>query len=886
MNTTCPYCGVGCGLIAGPGGLTGDAAHPANRGKLCVKGATLSLTLDDRDRLTTPTIGGRAVPWSEALDHAAHRFARAIAEHGPDSVAFYVSGQFLTEDYYVANKLMKGFIGSGNIDTNSRLCMASPVAAHIRAFGEDIVPGTYADFDEADLILLAGANAAWCHPVLFQRALHARATRGTKIIAIDPRRSATAELADLHIPITPGGDLALFAALLDGCAKRHALDHHFIATHTTGFDAALIAARATHHGIDDTIFNQLAELVATTPRMVTAFSQGINQSETATDTINAIINLHLATGRIGKPGATVFSLTGQPNAMGGREVGGLANQLASHLAFDNPAHHDLLRRFWQAPNLAPHPGLKAIELFDAVHQGRIQAIWIAGTNPAESLPQSNFIRGALERCPTVIAADCWPTATTARAHIVLPAAGWSEKDGTVTNSERLISRQRAFRAAPGDAKPDWWMFTELARRLGHGAAFDFANPAAIFREHAALSTFENNGARLFDLGPLATIPDEDYDALRPLHWPITAGDQRLFTEGGFSTPDRRARFVAVAPIAQTPVAQSPVATSVITLNTGRLRDQWHTMTRTGRIPALMAHRDAATLDLAPPDAERHGIATGDLVELSSAHGTIILPVRLDAAQSVGTGFAPIHWTGDQGSAGTINRLIGPARDPLSGEPAFKHGQVSVRTVEPIWHGIALCRNASIARINPAIGAVWSRSPRDGGLIQLRFTGTTALPPGATSRAVAAALLDLPDTIEIVDYTDVKQGVFRLAALHGSTLLLLLHVARDRATLPTSGARDRAALPTVEALEQRFSQTTTPLDAGALLIGRGATRAVCAGRVICVCHQVTEPAIRAAIAANHLTTIDAIGAATKAGTGCGSCVSDLKGFLRHELVAAE
>jgi assimilatory nitrate reductase catalytic subunit len=870
MNTTCPYCGVGCGLIAGPEGLTGDAAHPANRGKLCVKGATLGLTLDDRDRLTTPTIGGRAATWSEALDHAADRFAAAIAGHGPDSVAFYVSGQFLTEDYYVANKLMKGFIGSGNIDTNSRLCMASPVAAHIRAFGEDIVPGVYADFDEADLIVFTGANAAWCHPVLFQRALRAREVRGTKIIAIDPRRSATADLADLHIPIAPGGDLALFAALLNLCAERGVLDHRFIRSHTSGFDDALIAARTAGHGIDDALFDQLADLVATTPRMVTAFSQGVNQSEIATDTINAILNLHLATGRIGKPGATAFSLTGQPNAMGGREVGGLANQLAAHLSFDDPAHHDLLRRFWQAPNLARHQGLKAVDLFDAMHQGRIQAIWIAGTNPAESLPRSNYIRAALERCPTVIVADCWPTATTARAHIVLPAAGWSEKDGTVTNSERLISRQRAFRSAPGDAKPDWWMFAELARRLGHAAAFDFANPAAIFREHAALSAFENNGARRFDLAPLAAIPDEDYDALRPLHWPVAPGDQRLFTQGDFSTQDRRARFIAV-----TAGSRAIAASGTITLNTGRLRDQWHTMTRTGRIPALMAHRDAATLDLAPRDAEHHGIGTGDLVELTSAHGTITLPARLDAAQSAGTGFAGMHWTQDQGSAGTINRLIGSARDPVSGEPAFKHGIARIRRIEPLWHGIALCRNAAIARLKPAIGAVWSRTPRAGGLIHLRFTGTAPLPQGTTCRTLAATMFDLQDTIETVDYADAKCGVFRLAALNGNAILLLLHVARDH-----------AALPTVEALEQRFSQALGLLDAGALLIGRGASRAVPTGRIVCVCHQVGEPAIRAAIAAGRLATIEAIGAATKAGTGCGSCVSELKGFLRHECVAAE
>jgi assimilatory nitrate reductase catalytic subunit len=414
------------------------------------------------------------------------------------------------------------------------------------------------------------------------------------------------------------------------------------------------------------------------------------------------------------------------------------------------------------------------------------------------------------------------------------------------------------------------MFTELARRLGHGEAFDYAGPAAIFREHAALSGFENNGARRFDLAPLATIPDEDYDALRPLHWPIAPGDQRLFTDGDFSTQDRRARFIAVSA-----APRARAIPGAITLNTGRLRDQWHTMTRTGRIAALMAHREAATLDLAPPDAARHGIETGDLVELTSEHGSITLPARLDAAQSVGAGFAAMHWTEAQGSGGTINRLIGPARDPVSGEPAFKHGVAGIRKIDAVWHGIALCRGAASARLRPAIGAVWSRTPRAGGLVHLRFTGIAPLPPDITSRMLAASLLDLPELIETVDYADTRRGVFRLAALNGSAILLLLHVARDR-----------AALPTVEALEQRFSAAPAALDAGALLIGRGGGCGAPAGRIVCVCHQVGEPAIRAAIAAGRLTTIEAIGAATRAGTGCGSCVSELKGFLRHELVAAE
>lgn len=869
MNTTCPYCGVGCGLIAGKHGLIGDPAHPANEGRLCVKGANLGLTLDDRERLTVPRIGGREASWAEALDLAADRFSRAISEHGPDSVAFYVSGQFLTEDYYVANKLMKGFIGSGNIDTNSRLCMASPVAAHNRAFGEDIVPGVYADFDQADLILFTGSNAAWCHPVLFQRALRARATRGTNIVVIDPRCSATAELANLHVPITPGGDLALFAALLCHCADSNALDHSFVRNHTTGIDNALIAARMARHGIDEDIFRELADLVAATPRMITAFSQGVNQTTIATDTISAILNLHLGTGRIGKPGATPFSLTGQPNAMGGREVGGLANQLAAHLGFEDPAHHHRLRRFWSAPDLTRTPGLKAVDLFDAVGDGRIKAIWIAGTNPVESLPQGADVRRALERCPTVIAADCWPTATTVRAHIVLPAAGWSEKDGTVTNSERMISRQRAFRPPPGDARADWWMFNELGRRLGHNTAFDFSGPAAIFREHAALSAFENWGERLFDLGPLADVSDEDYDALRPLQWPMTQGDHRLFTEGGFSTPDRRARLIAVRP--PTPVP----AGGLFTLNTGRLRDQWHSMTRTGRVPELMAHQDAAVIAIAPADASRLDIAAGDLVELRNALGGMFLPVAIDAGQSVGSVFAAMHWTGAHGSAGSINQMVGGERDPHSGEPAFKQGRVELRKVETCWHGIALGRERLMARVNPAIAAVWSRTPRAGGLMHLRFGGTAPISVDATCRMMAAGLLDLPGEVETVDYADIGRGMYRMAVVKGGAVLLLLHVARHRWLLPE-----------VESLEKLFVQSWIGLDPAGLLIGRGAARETPRGRIVCVCHQVSEQAIRAVILAGNLMTTDAIGALTRAGTGCGSCLSDLKGFLRCGHITAK
>ncbi|HWA81622.1 MAG TPA: molybdopterin-dependent oxidoreductase [Acetobacteraceae bacterium] len=868
MKTTCPYCGVGCGVRAASDGIGGDPDHPANRGRLCVKGKTLGLTLDDRERLITPLINGRETSWDAALDLAAARFRAAIAAHGPDSVAFYVSGQFLTEDYYVANKLMKGFIGSANIDTNSRLCMASPVAAHIRAFGEDVVPGLYEDFEEADLILFVGSNAAWCHPVLFQRVLAARERRGSRIIVVDPRRSATAELADLHVPVAPGGDGALFAALLAECARRGALDHDYIARYTSGFPEALAAAAEVPHGVDSALFATLATHVAATPRMVTAFSQGVNQSVHGTDTVQAILNLHLATGRIGKLGAAPFSLTGQPNAMGGREVGGLATQLAAHIGFGDEAARARLARFWHAPNLARKPGLKAVDLFDSVHDGEIKALWIAGTNPAESMPQSGRVRAALDRCPFVVAADCWPTATTARAHLVLPASGWSEKDGTVTNSERMISRQRAFRRAPGAARPDWWMFAELGRRLGFPQNFDFSGPAAIFREHAALTAYLNHRARLFDLGTLANISDVEYDALTPRRWPLGTREERLFANGGFPTEDGRARFVAVAPPLAPAKPGPPFTPSTsFTLNTGRLRDQWHTMTRTGRVTALMTHREEAQLEIAPADAQRLDIAPGDPVAIANGEKRTVLPAVITPGQREGTLFAAIHWTEAAGSAGTINAVIGAARDPVSGQPAFKHGHVRIARLTPRWHGIAL---ASIpVTLQPGLSgkALWSRTPRADGRVLLRFTGLSPLFPAETGQAIAGSLFVLPAEVPTVDYADVRRSVFRLALLDRSKLVLLLH-------LSPAGQ----ALPAPEALETLFTRAWDRHDPAALFTSRKSAEH--GERILCVCHQVSERTIQNAIARDGLADPAAIGRATRAGTGCGSCLSELKGLLRE------
>ncbi|HQT66181.1 MAG: hypothetical protein B7Z78_00965 [Rhodospirillales bacterium 20-60-12] len=868
MNSTCPYCGVGCGVKIGAGQvIEGDPAHPANFGKLCIKGAHLGATLDDSARLTQPHIGGAAASWDESLALMARKFNEAIANHGPDSVGFYVSGQFLTEDYYVANKLMKGFIGSGNIDTNSRLCMASSVAGHVRAFGEDVVPGHYRDIDEADLLVFIGSNAAWCHPVLFQRALAARADHGAKIIVIDPRKTATSALADVHVQIGPDEDVALYQFLLQYFAVNGQLDEAYIAAHTSGFAqtmAHITAGGAPKLSVDDEILDQCAAWMAHTPKMVTLYSQGVNQSASGTDKVNAIINLHLATGRIGKPGMGPFSLTGQPNAMGGREVGGLANQLAAHLKFHDPVHRALLQRFWRSPRLAAKPGLKAVDMFEAARDGRLKALFIAGTNPAESMPRADRVRAALEACPFVVVADCWHNSTTALADIVLPAAGWGEKDGTVTNSERRISRQRGFRAAPGEARPDWWMFARLAQHMGFGAAFDYHGPADIFAEHAALSGFENQGDRLFDISALADITADSYDRLKPFLWPQPkSGDapERLFADGIFMHPDGKARFIPLT--SPPPPARNSAFPYLI--NSGRLRDQWHSMTRTGMVPALMQHDPAAELTISVQDQLKLGVETGDLVRVVSPHGSCVLPVAISPAQRAGEVFGAMHWTRAHSSGDSVNRLIGSATDPHSGQPGFKAQHVALERLAATWHGIMLGR----AIAPPSGSFVWSRLKLDHGLQQIRFTGTKNLHDDATLGDWAARLAGAEQDDERVELADRARGVFRLAILRRSRIIALLFIARSRADLPQG---DRLA--------GLFRQTDWQANRASLLAGRALMAGGDGPKIICVCHGVSEPAIRAAIARDGLCDVRAIGRAVKAGTNCGSCLGELAEILRN------
>ena len=623
VRTTCPYCGVGCGVLAAPDGMggaaiSGDPEHPANFGRLCSKGSALGETLSLDQRLLHPMLrcadGALArVSWDDALGRVAKGLRDIGQRHGPGAIAFYLSGQLLTEDYYVANKLMKGFIGSANVDTNSRLCMSSSVAGHKRAFGADIVPGTYRDLDDADVIVLVGSNAAWCHPVLFQRMVAARRERGTKLVVVDPRRTATADEADLFLPIAPGMDTALFCGLLSHLADTRALNYTYIERHTKGFVETLARAReiaadaaatARAAGLKESEVTQFFKLFGKTERVVTCYSQGVNQSAQGTDKVNAIINVHLATGRIGRAGMGPFSLTGQPNAMGGREVGGLANQLAAHMGF-SPAERDRVRRFWNAPRLVEAEGLKAIDMFDAIDRGTIKALWVMGTNPAVSMPRAGAVRDALRKLELFVVSDNVVKTDTidAGAQVLLPAAAWGEKDGTVTNSERRVSRQRAFLPLPGEARPDWWIVSEIAHRLGFGAAFGYRGPADIFREHAALSAFENGGSRDFDIGGLAAISDDAYQELDAVMWPVQAGkmrgEKRFFSGGGFFTDDHHARFIAPEPPA---LRAATNAIYPLRLNTGRVRDQWHTMTRTGKSPRLAAHSSQPFVEINPADA--------------------------------------------------------------------------------------------------------------------------------------------------------------------------------------------------------------------------------------------------------------------------------------------
>lgn len=795
-----------------------------------------------------PEVGGKRTDWDTALTHVAERFKATIAKHGPESVAFYVSGQLLTEDYYVANKLMKGFIGTANIDTNSRLCMASAVAAHNRAFGEDVVPCSYADLDEADLIILLGSNTAWCHPVIWQRIEAAREARGTKIVVIDPRRTETAERADLHLAIAPDSDVALFNGLLLEMRARFMLDDIFMANSVStpdGFWQELdVVDVAKTCDISPAQLEAFYDLFADAPRCVTLFSQGANQSVSGTDKGNAIINVHLATGRIGKPGAGPFSITGQPNAMGGREVGGLASMLAAHMGFSN-AERDIAQRFWKSPAICPGPGLKAVDMFNGVADGRIKAIWIMATNPAVSMPDVGDVRVALANCPLVVVSDCLAkTDTTALAHVKLPALGWGEKDGTVTNSERVISRQRGFLDAPGEAKPDWWIIAEVAKRMGWAEAFDYSNAACIFREYAAQTGFENDGARVLDISEHSGLSDADYDAMKPFVW----GGSSPFANNRYSTTDGKARMV---PVKYTP-RDDGSRSFALRLNTGRYRDQWHTMTRTGLSPKLSQHRREPLVEVHPDTVQRFDLVDGGLAEVETAFGKSIFRVASVDGQRKQEIFVPMHWTDQTSGGGRVGLLPSKDRDPISGQPGFKNTAATIRPYAPAWNGFLVTREQTVL---PDC-VYWTR-------IRTAHGWLTEL-AGDNDTAMLASLL--PDG-ERAEVRDARRGIVRSAVIIDGHLQGAFFVARDGGLPP----RDWL-------IEQLGGERATTVE---LLAGRPGTPQADRGPIVCVCYDVGMTTILDSIRADTLTTVEAVGCALNAGTNCGSCRPAIARLLQNE-----
>jgi assimilatory nitrate reductase catalytic subunit len=713
IATTCCYCGVGCGVLASVSNnqvisVRGDPAHPANLGRLCTKGLSLHKA-DESFRALYPEIGNQRVTWDSALEYLSKRFRETIGQHGPDSVAFYISGQLLTEDYYVFNKLAKGLIGSNNIDTNSRLCMASAVAGYKQTLGADAPPACYEDLEAAECVFIAGSNAAWAHPVLFRRLESAKPRH---IVVVDPRRTETARAATLHLQIAPGTDVALFNGMLHVMRRQGWCDDAYIARHTENFDALedlSLEQAASICGVPADSLFEAARIFALSKATLSLYCQGLNQSSSGTAKNAALINLHLATGQIGKPGAGPFSLTGQPNAMGGREVGGMANLLSAHRDLSSEKDRNEVARLWGVRSVPERAGKTAVEMFDAIRRGEIRAVWIACTNPAQSLPDQKLVHEALERAELVVVQDAYRhTETAAYADVFLPAAGWGEKEGTMTNSERGISRVRAAVRPPGEARADWRIAVDFARKLFPEGErlFPYENPESIFNEHR-----ETTRGRDLDITGLSyALLDERGAQQWPFPENAAAGRKRLYEDGVFPTPSGRARFV---PTPYRPVAEETDARYPLRLTTGRLRDQWHAMSRTGTIASLFAHEPEPRVTVHPEDLAVAGIADGDLVKIESRRGHTFLRAAADADLTRGVVFVPMHWgarfLGGAGRLG-INELTLGALDPSSRQPELKHCAVRMEKADLPWRLVAISASSDVNRLMEETDAFMTAVP--------------------------------------------------------------------------------------------------------------------------------------------------------------------------------
>jgi assimilatory nitrate reductase catalytic subunit len=876
-RSTCCYCGVGCGVIIESdggriSGVRGDPAHPANFGRLCSKGSTLHLTARPEQRLLQPELRiGRADPrlpvdWDTALDHAVERFADIIATHGPDAVAFYISGQLLTEDYYVFNKLAKGLIGTNNVDSNSRLCMSSAVSAYKLTLGADAPPGCYDDIAHAGCIFIAGSNTAFAHPILFRRIEDARkANPELKLIVVDPRRTDTAQAADLHLAIHPGSDVMLFNAMLHVMIWEGWCDEAYIAAHTENFAAVRQAVQAAtpqvaaeRCGVSVAEIVQAARWFASGPTL-SLYCQGLNQSAHGTDKNATLINLHLATGQIGKPGAAPLSLTGQPNAMGGREVGGMANLLSGHRDLANPQHRAEVAALWSVPSIPERPGKTAVELFDALHCGEIKAVWIACTNPAHSLPDAQKVREALAHAEFVVVQEAFrDTDTVPFADLLLPASTWGEKDGTVTNSERRISRVRAAVPPPGEARHDWQIAAEfgqrLAQRLGKSALLGYPDTETIFNEHRA-----STAKRDLDISGLSYALLEEAG---PQQWPLpasaNAGTARLYADGRYPTPSAKARFHAATDL---PLAEDTDARYPLHLNTGRLRDQWHGMSRTGKTGRLFSHVDEPLLSMHTADMAERQLADGDIIEVTSRRGALVLRVSTSTEMSTGQAFLPMHW-GEQFMRGLgANALIEGATDPHSKQPELKHAAVQVSKLELPWQVIGMVCGDTLARLRPLLPhfryANVGLYGREHELSVFRAAHETAVDATLLAELDVALNLDAAT----MSYHDAKRGISKKARIEHGKL--------------------RAVRLTGETLARDWLKELMASDADAASLRPWLLAPVSAppagqharGRIVCNCLDVSESEINTQLVQGG--GLPALQEKLRCGTQCGSCLPELK-----------
>lgn len=908
-KTTCPYCGVGCGVDAQMShaiddngkmctqleSVSGTPEHPANNGRLCVKGSRLAESNLNGNRLLIPKMHGEDVSWSKATSYVAEQFCEVINQYGPDSVAFYVSGQLLTEDYYVANKLMKGFIGSANIDTNSRLCMSSAVAGYKRAFGADAVPCCYEDLELTQLMVFVGSNAAWTHPVLYQRIERAKKLNpAMKIVVIDPRKTPTCDLADLHLAIKPGSDAAVFNGLLKYLSRNGGIDKKYVVNHTEGLEAALEEANnwceecvSEFADVPINKLKQFYQWFAQSATAISFYSMGVNQSTSGVDKSNAIINCHLASGKIGKAGSGPFSITGQPNAMGGREVGGLANMLASHMDIQNPLHREIVQEFWQSPTIADKQGLKAVDLFKDMHKGKIKAIWIMATNPVVSMPDRDFVAQALSKCDLVVVSDCVASNDTMQhAHVVLPATGWSEKNGTVTNSERRISRQRGLLPPVGEARHDWQIICEVARKMGFSHGFDFRYSYEVFNEHISLSGYRNdvgeNGCiRDFDISAMGQLSLRQYDNLTPIQWPVTAqnstGTKRLFTDNQFYTSSGKAQILPITP--RLP-EQSINKYFPFVLNTGRIRDQWHTMTRTGYVAELQQHISEPLVHIHPSDARILNVKDGQLVKLTAKHKSLsndneqtdglgqakdhefcLLKTRFDTNQRRGELFAPMHWNAEFAAKANINRLVGSAADPISGQPELKSAAVALTPWNVSSWATIVCGQPIDTKALAEQDCFWVKQVLpDGFCYQFAFEKTDE---------------SQTEWLKKLIHVEHQHISLQRPSLQG-WLTLSQDKQRTQSILWTS---TKPLINNADWFAHLLSDPHLSEEGCLAIIKQEISDEFQNGPLVCSCFSVREKQIQEAIE-EGANSVEALGESLKCGTNCGSCKAELGSLIKQ------